>query len=282
MRTIILMLLCFYMSTAYSQTKTDSVQSMKKVVVKMKNGEEYKGIFIQKNENIIVLKTDNGEMNLIATNVASIIEDKYKGNFRFENNHDTRYFFGPSGIGIKRNKGYYQNLMLTSNFVNYGISDNISIGGGFEFISAFYQFPIWFVTPKISFEISENINAGVGVFFAGFSTFGTSALGYGVITLGESESNLSVGMGFGYMNDGLSKRPPIMISGMHRITNGVALLSENYLIPSSNGKFNLLGIEGIRILSPKSSFDLGVFVAPGFSDNGAILPIPFVGYARSF
>lgn len=248
----------------------------------MKNGDEFKGVYIQKKDNIIVLKTDNGEMNLIATNVVSIIENKYKGNFRFENNHDTRYFFGPSGVGIKRNKGYYQNLMLTSNFVNYGISDNISIGGGFEFISTFYNSPIWFITPKISFEVSENVNVAGGVFIAGLSTFGSASLGYGAMTYGHSESNISVGIGYGFLNGGLSKSPTFMISGMHRISNGVAFLSENYLIPNSDGKYNLFGIEGIRILSPKSSFDIGVFAAPSRNGGIAISPIPFVGYARSF
>jgi len=278
--TLLLIFCCFCISSVYSQSRVDSLSTMKKVIIKMKNGEEYKGVFIQKIENTIILRTPNGDLNLIASNVSSITEDNYKGKFRFENEHNTRYFFGPSGIAIKRNKGYYQNLMLTSNFINYGVTDNISVGGGFEFISTIFGYPLWYITPKISFELTENVNIAGGIFMAGLASEGTATLGYGVLTLGDSESNLSIGTGYGFLFDGLSKYPTIMASGIHRVSNGIALMSENYFIPISVGRYNLISVQGLRILSPKSSFDFGVFVLP--IEGMRIPPIPFVGYARTF
>ncbi len=278
--TLLLIFCCFCISSVYSQSNVDSLSTMKKVIIKMKNGEEYKGVFIQKTENTIILRTANGDLNLIASNVSSITEDDYKGKYRFENAHDTRYFFGPSGISIKRNKGYYQNLMLTSNFINYGVSDNISVGAGFEFISTILGYPVWFITPKISFELSENVNIAGGIFMAGLASEGTATLGYGVLTLGNSESNLSIGTGYGFLFDGLSKYPTIMASGIHRVSNSIAWMSENYIIPNSLGQYNLISVQGLRILSPKSSFDLGVFVLP--NTGKLIQPIPFVGYAKTF
>lgn len=279
-KTLLLIFFSFSISFVYSQSNIDSLTKMKKVTIKMKNGDEYKGVFIQKTENTIILRTPNGDLHLIASNVSSITEDNYKGRFRFENSHDTRYFFGPSGKSIKRNKGYYQNLMLTSNFINYGVSDNISIGGGFEFISSILGYPVWFITPKVSFELSEDVNLAGGIFMAGFASEGTATLGYGVLTIGDSESNISFGTGYGFVSGEMSKRPTFMLSGTHRLNNSLALLSENYFISNYEGDYNLISVQGFRILSPKSSFDIGAFVIP--NAGMTVFPIPFVGYARTF
>lgn len=71
-----------------------------------------------------------------------------------------------------------------------------------------------------------------------------------------------------------------MISGTHRLGNSLALLSENYVIPNSSGNTSFFGIHGIRILSPKNSFDIGAIIIPNIAAD--IPALPFVGYARSF
>ena len=107
----------------------------------------------------------------------------------------------------------------------------------------------------------------------------TATLGYGVVTLGHAETNLSVGAGYGFINGELSDYPAIMISGTHRVSNSIALLSENYWIPQSIDETLYLGIHGIRILSKTNSFDIGVLF---FSDIYEIDTYPYVGYAKAF
>ena len=231
-KTLIICLLTFSFNNLFSQTETDSLKQEQIVVIKMKNSDEYKGAISKRDGETIVLKTVNGEIHLITSNVISIENYDYVGKFQFANSHDTRYFFGPSGIPIKKGKGYYQNILVTTNFVNYGVTKNISIGGGLEFISTVNGNPIWCLTPKIGFEISENIHAGGGLLMLG-TRDGSAALGYGVFTLGQSETNLSLGLGYGIYDGKLSDYPAIMISGTHRISNSIALLSENYVLPNS-------------------------------------------------
>jgi hypothetical protein len=262
-------------ASVFAQTETDSSEQNQDVIIKMENGDEYTGQILKNDSVIIVLKTVNGEIKLIASNVRSIENYDYEGKFEFANPHDTRYFFGPTGIPIKKGKGYYQNIMVTTNFVNYGITENISIGGGFEFSSTVLGSPIWFLTPKIGFDISENVHVGGGFIMAGIAAEGSATLAYGVFTLGHSESNVSLGAGYGIISGELSEYPTIMISGTHRVSKGIALLSENYLMP--NGIF---GIHGIRILSKKNSFDIGAIVIPEIADF--IPALPYVGYVRVF
>ena len=273
-KIILIGLLSSSFNNVFSQT--DTLKKDQVVIIKMKNGDEYKGVLSKKDNGKILLKTINGEFNLIALNVRSIVNHDYVGKFEFANPHDTRYFFGPTGIPIKKGKGYYQNILVTTNFFNYGITENISIGGGFEFISTVLGSPIWFLTPKVGFDISENIHVGGGFIMAGFADEGTATLGYGVFTLGQSETNLSIGAGYGLIDRELSDYPAIMISGTHRISKSIALLSENYVIPNSF----YFGIHGIRILSKKNSFDIGAIVIP---EIRVVIPaLPYVGYVRVF
>jgi hypothetical protein len=261
-------------NNVFSQTDTLTQDQM--VIIKMKNGDDYKGVLLKQGDGRILLKTVNGEMNLIASNIHSLENYDYVGKFEFANPHDTRYFFGPTGIPIKKGKGYYQNILVTTNFVNYGVTKNISIGGGFEFISTVLGSPIWFFTPKVGFDLSENIHVGGGFIMAGFADEGTATLGYGVFTLGQSETNLSIGAGYGLIDQELSDYPVIMISGTHRISKSIALLSENYVIPDSF----YFGIHGIRILSKKNSFDVGAIIIP---EIASVIPaLPYVGYVRVF
>ena len=280
LKIFLLGLFTFSCNNVFSQTETDTLKQEQIVVIKMKNGDEYKGTISKKDSETIVLKTVNGEINLVATNVRSIENYNYEGKFEFANPHDTRYFFGPSGIPIKKGKGYYQNVLVTTNFANYGITKNISIGGGFEFISTVLGSPIWFLTPKVGFDISENIHVGGGFIMAGFAAEGTATLGYGVFTLGHAETNLSIGAGYGLIDGDLSDYPAIMISGTHRVSNSIAILSENYVFPNSFGDPLYFGIHGIRILSKKNSFDIGAIVIPEIADF--IPALPYVGYVRVF
>ena len=271
-------ILTFTFSNFHAQT--DSLNTTKRVNILMKNGQEFTGVILKQDAKTLVLKTKNGELNLIATNVKRIETDIYKGAYRFENPHDTRYFFGPTGIPIKKGKGYYQNVLLTTNFVNYGVTKNISIGGGFEFISTLLGSPIWFLTPKVGFQLSKNAHIGGGFIMAGLAADGAATLAYGSFTAGNSDANVSVGIGYGLVNGNFSNYPAIMIAGTSRLTNGLALLTENYVFPDGTNTPTYFGIHGFRILSKKNSFDIGGIFIPSIFEY--IPALPYVGYVRVF
>jgi hypothetical protein len=131
----------------------------------------------------------------------------------------------------------------------------------------------------VGIKVSEKSHIGGGFIMAGFAGEGTASLGYGVYTFGNSESNLTVGAGYGLISGELSELPTIMLSGTHRLSNNFAFLSENYFIPFDETT-TYFGIHGIRFLSPKNSFDFGFIVIPEISEF--IPALPFVGYTRSF
>ena len=265
-----------------ASAQTDAPLLGQEVQVKMKNGEEYIGTLLQQDEQSITIRTVNGSTNLIAANIKSIEKSTYTGKFAFPNPQDTRYFFAPSAIPIDKGKGYYQNLMVTTNFVNYGITKNVSIGGGFEFVSMLLNEvpPLWFFTPKAGFQVAEKIHVGGGLLLIGVGVESISTLAYGAGTFGTSESNVTVGLGYGFVDGEAAEAPVFLLSGTHRISNGISLLTENYVLSNTFTDTFYLGIHGVRFLSKKNAFDLGVIVSNAFGDF--IPALPYVGYARSF
>jgi hypothetical protein len=138
----------------------DSINIVRKVTVKMNNGEEFVGDVIKQDNEILILNSKNGELKLKVIQIEKIEEYTYLGDFLFPSSHATRYFFGPSAIPLKKGKGYYQNVYVLGNFVNVGITDNFSFGGGLEFFSTVNGRPIYFLTPKVGFEVKENVHVG--------------------------------------------------------------------------------------------------------------------------
>jgi small nuclear ribonucleoprotein (snRNP)-like protein len=272
---VFFLLVLFSVSSVFSQVEVN-----KKVTVTMNNGEEFQGQLVSQDTEAIVLITENGEIKLNAKNVKSIKEDDNTSKFLFANPNDMRYFIGNSGIPLKKGKGYYQNILVLFHSAHYGITNNLSIGGGLEFLSTIQGQPIWYLTPKLAFNVSPNFHVGGGAIIMGLAGEGTASFLYGTTTFGKSETNISTGIGYGLFDGEFSKYPSITISGTHRVSNSLALVTENYIFPNDLGDPLYFGIHGIRLLSRKNSFDIGAIVIPQIAEF--IRALPYISYVRVF
>ena len=121
--------------------------------------------------------------------------------------------------------------------MNYGISDNFSLGGGIVplFLVGANTTPVW-ILPKVSIPISsDRFHLGAGAMFGGLVGEESETLGlfYGVGTIGNRDNNMTVGIGYGYAGDEILRTPLINISGMVRVNRRLFLLTENYFIPEA-------------------------------------------------
>ena len=106
-----------------------------KVMVILQNGNRYLGEIISVNREQLVLETqEEGTLELKAGGIRKIDEisdaQYHSGVWITSHGTNTRYFFGTNGYSLKKNTGYYQNTWVLFNQFNYGLSDNLSIGGG--------------------------------------------------------------------------------------------------------------------------------------------------------
>lgn len=253
------------------------------VIIETLNDASYYGFIISVSPKTLVMKSELiGILEIQSNTILKItLSGEYvsrKGKNWFSNPNATRYFFAPSAIPLKKKEGYYQNAYLLANSVNVGLTDKISVGGGVVIPLLFY------VTPKISHMVSKNLYLGAGILFTqSFITeFNLSAgIGYGLITVGNKESNATLGAGYGYAKFDSSysatKMPIVTINGMTRIGKKLSLVTENWLIPRAQYEEEYIaydpdGIPYSEIKSVKKDFytlagSLGLRFMPGIKTS---------------
>lgn len=292
MRHIFLFLLmivfvCLFES-AFSQSTPIDAKINKTYKVELTDGMVLIGKLLKIESDTIVMKTPIIQrIELTTNNIKSMIElDETlikDGDYWFTNPHATRYLFGPSAFNLKKGEGYYQNTMLALNSFNVGVTDNISVGGGFELISTFGSIatnnfePILFITPKVSFEVTEDFHAGVGLYYVNTPNidFGNRngsglAIAYGIGTYGSKDHNITGGLGWGYVQGQFEQKPIITVSGMTRLTQKTALVTENWFI--SNDNYYSVFSYGIRFFGDNLAVDLA------FVNNSDIAEVFIIGF----
>ena len=187
----------------------------------------------------------------------------------------TRLFFAPTGRSLKRGEVYFGVYEVLLPFVQVGVTDRISIGGGTPLVFGDFEQPFW-VTPKVQLlhYRSTSVSAGVMHFF----NMGDASTGiaYGVVTQGSTGSAVTIGGGYAYARSDEEDAGSgvLMIGGEHRVSRRVKLVTENYVF--KGGGF---ASGGLRFFGEKLSADFGL-VAPLFGDDTVVFPM--INIVRKF
>ncbi|TXK37573.1 hypothetical protein FVR03_15140 [Pontibacter qinzhouensis] len=290
---IISALLCLLLlsgATAVAQTDTTQQEPVLKQrwIIETKDGSVLQGIYLGQNEVGIRLLTESaGEILIPHDQIKStkmIDESRIRdGEYWYENPNSTRYLYGPSAFSLKQGEAYYQNTYLVINAFHYGLSDNVTIGGGFETISLFSGSPIFFITPKVTFPVSEKVRAGVGALYLNMAgeniDFSGLGVGYGIVSYGSTDNNATLGVGYGFVDGSFSQKPILTLSGMTRLSRRVGLVTENWLVPDDN-YYGVISY-GIRFMGEKITVDLA------FINNRDIIEeipigVPYIDFVVKF
>ncbi|MBK8443437.1 MAG: hypothetical protein IPL35_08480 [Sphingobacteriales bacterium] len=261
---ICLLIECCFVSIKAQDTSTlrDSV-----TVVMMKDGSVYQGKIVSEKEDKIQLQTKTaGILDLLRSDIKTIEKRVLSktGQVWFPNPNYTRYFFGPTAFCLQKGESYYQNTYLIINTFNYGITNYFTIGGGIELISLINGEPIFMLNPKLGFPLGGKWAAGGGVLYINSKIFSSErdfelnglGIGYGLLTYGSHEHNMSLGVGYGWVNDEIANQPILTVSGMTRVSKRLGLVSENWFLPIEGSLKGLWGYGG-RIMGENLTVDLG-------------------------
>ncbi len=217
----------------------------------------------------VVMKVDVKLVHAIGPVTGRLV----RGEFWPEDSNPTRLFFAPTGRSLKRGDSYLGVYEILLPFVQYGITDRISIGAGTPLVfGGGGDTPFWF-TPKVQVLRMKSTEASVGVLH--FVNVGDLNLGiaYGVVTQGSTDSAVTVGVGYAYLRgegeDGGA--PVVMVGGDHRLSRRLKLVTENYVF---DGGGALSG--GVRFLGERLSVDLGLVSPLGIGDFFVFPVINFV------
>jgi len=193
----------------------------------------------------------------------------------FPNPNATRLFFAPTGKMLKQGEGYFSDYELFFPGIAYGVTDNLTIGGGMSLFPAAIEDQVYYFTPKIGISVTDKVHVAAGALVVG-TREGTGGIYYGVGTFGDGNGSVTVGAGYGFAGGKIQAKPVGMVGGELRVANRVGIVTENYLLPVSDN--NLLYSFGLRFIGESITTDLALVNVSG----STIIGIPYVDFVIRF
>ncbi|MEP6729828.1 MAG: hypothetical protein ABJE10_04275 [bacterium] len=179
----------------------------------------------------------------------------------------TRLFFAPTGRMLKTGETYFADAYVFFPSLQVGVTDLFTMGGGLSvFPGVGLDEQIYYLTPKVGLYASPNVNVAVGALIAGaglISDQTPAGIGYGVVTLGDENTSMTLGSGFGFSRGNTTSTAVLMVGGSTRVSKSVALVSENYFTSERNAHALVSG--GIRFMSEHIAVDLAAFGGSGIN-----------------
>ncbi len=298
---ICLLTFCLFLPTLlFAQDYYDSTAVPKKqVFVRLKDGTTLRGRLLSTRDNEVRLQTDNlGIIVLELTRIAEISEVEgfnRNGRFYFRTPFYTNYFVSPTAMTLRQGEATYQNTYLFFNGVNFGVTDNFTLGGGALFLPG-VPTQLLFFTPKISFNRNGAVKVAAGtVAFVLFETRyrytggssqsyrNTQAGGvfYGAVTFGDEEKHGTITAGWAYGGGEVANSPVITASYLARVSRRVAVMTENWLIPGTRNDFATSILSGgIRLSGERFGGDFGLWIPLGTGTE--FVTVPYASFKLKF
>jgi len=230
-------------------------------------------------DRVIIRTTGGARVEALRNEIVSLTPIRGQlrdGGFLRSDPNPTRLFFGPTGRSIKRGEAYIGVYELFLPFVQVGITDRISIGGGTPlYFGGGSNRPFW-ITPKVLVHDTGRVATSIGAMH--FLNVDDINLGiaYVATTVGTTDDAVTVGVGWAYANTNRNNEGAAvaMLGGERRLSRRFKLITENYIF---NGGGIVSG--GLRSIGDSLTTDLGLFVPLG---AGGFVALPIVNFVWKF
>lgn len=246
---LILIFTCFGLSSLYSQNQHVTSDTNKYVIVR-NNGVELIGKILSDDGRELLFESQSiGKIYIPKSDIKSITLYNAKnvtasGEYRETGPFTTRYQFSTNAFPIEKGEDYAM-VNLYGPEVHFAVSKNFSLG----------IMSTWLVSPfvlamKYSIPTNyKNINLGIGTLFGSTGYLnqgrGFAGLHWGMITFGDRLKNLTISIGYSYLNSGFDR---YFVPGTY---------STSVNPPRKFGVMNkapIIGIGGLTSIGKKASF----------------------------
>lgn len=225
-------------------------------------GIQFNGILRAATEETLTFETrELGLITLQRTNLKQLTNqtpEQARRGFNYVGN-STRMFLVPTARNLHQGEGSVQVIDIVTTSINYGLTDNISVGVLVPTIP-FVGVPFLAFNTKLSAPVTDKLNVGAGVIY-GFATGGGGGAGaaFGLATYGTADANLTLGLGYGFTSDGSIGSSPVgVVGGNLRVSRLFSLVNETY-IAGFNDIGGVAGLAGVRYSTPRFGGSLGGF-----------------------
>ena len=269
-------------------------------IITLQDGSTLRGEITEVGATEVKFKSNLGEMNINIAMIKEIREvsiSSFKdGKYWFPNPNKTRLFFSPTGKMLKAGDGYFSDWYIFFPGFNYGITDNITLGGGFSI------FPWWdipkeqflYFTPKIGISTGEKLDFAVSALIVVIpdvvddddetldnledeNVADFVGIVYGLGTYGSDDHHFTLGLGYGYVDKDFADKPAVIIGGETRVFRRMSLVGESWILP---GVDDPLIFYGMRFFGEGLAVDLAFITILG--EDGFFPGLPYVGFVYNF
>lgn len=241
----------------------------------LRDGSRLFGTIERQSEAEVEFRTQSGTLvTAKRTEIASFREVRgslVDGEFMPSDPNATRLFFGPTGRSLPKGQVYLGVYEFLMPFVQVGVTDRISIGGGTPLVFGIDESerPFW-ITPKVQVLDAGSTQVAVGVMHAFAGGDGGGGIGYVVATTGNLRGSVTAGFGVGYAVDGGRSRI-VMFGGERQMRRNLKFVSENYVWKEAG-----IASGGVRFFGDRLSADLALAIPLGTDELFAFPVVNFV------
>lgn len=238
-----IVLICTCGALSQVEEVTDSTK-----IITMKNGESRVGEIISDDgRQILFLSKDIGKVYILKQDIKSVqlfkpeVAESVDGDYFVNSPFHTGYFFSTNARPLKKGEDYAM-LNLYGPEIHFSVTDRLSLGVMTTWIASPFilaaKYSIPTKNPMLNFGIGTLL--GSPFFLTSFRGFG--GLHFGMATYGDEKQNLTVSLGYSYMNLGvyidsrLSTAPVFSISGIKKITKRTSFFFDSMIFLGKSSK----------------------------------------------
>lgn len=259
--------------------------TVKRVDVYLRDKTKITGVIIWRDKDQTIVVTEKSDtIRVPKRDLLGVVPFNEKLQGQYKNIFAYKYFISNSSIPVEKGSWHYSNQDLFFNSVHYGVNKNLTAGLS---VSAFIQF---YAAPKIKYCLNPENKYKIALnaqythvldWTSNERSTYTFTFAQVLITNGNEENNITVGLGKPIKNDWVSIDYFATLAFTKRISKRFSFISDNSLLTSSNNSaVAYLFSAGVRINRKNHAFDLGVFTPPlAFNFSNVIIPIPFLSYS---
>ena len=242
----------------------------------LRDGSRLYGTIEREDPNEVVFKTETGA--IVTSNrsdiqtLREVAGTMVHGEFMPPDPNATRLFFAPTGRSLPRGQAYLGVYEFLMPFVQVGVTDRFSMGGGTPLVFGFDEGdrPFW-ITPKLQVLSTSSTDVAVGVMHVFNAGGDGGGVAYAVGTSGNARGSITIGGGLAYGNDG-GRAGIVMVGGERQVRRNLKVMTENYVWKGGNG----LVSAGVRFFGERLSADLALGIPIGADEFFAFPIVNFV------
>lgn len=272
------------------------------VTIRLKDGSSLRARIVAEDESGLKIVTVGGLAMEVARASVDRIDKGSENGARASDSNYTRLLFSPTGRPLGKGEGYFSDHYVVFPGVAYGLTDNISVGGGLSVVPGLgISEQLYYGSARVGRQFSERVAVSGGVLVArgGDSELDTLGLGFITATLGRPDKSLTIGAGVartvseeyyttsaggewrGDFRNQASYTPVVMVGGTARLSRRLALVSENWLVLSEDFRLSEQPFAvGVRFLGDRLTADVGVVLIGELIEDG--FPAPWLSVTYHF